>query len=147
MQSCQFIVRVQNIKKKSIIVMEEIFLRNLWVRAFLPLFLMGAVSVSASSLVVEISTGNGIAWGLVPQKLSFYILLIATALLAFYQISISKYDRDLAKGFTPKQYEATIRNKVAEDIAKRSRKLIQDGKIEQLEKETETFKKLYGENK
>jgi len=127
--------------------MESIFLRNPWVRAFLPLLLMGAASVSASSLVVEISTGNGVAWGLLPHKMSFYILLIATAILAIYQVSISKHDRDLAKGFTPKQYEAAIRNKVAEDIAKRSKKLIQDGKIEQLEKETETFRKLYGENK
>ena len=49
------------------------------------------------------------------------------------------------KGFTAKQYEAAIRNKVAEDVAERSKKLIRDGEIEQLEKETEIFKKLYGE--
>lgn len=125
--------------------MESIFLRNPWVRAFLPLLLMGVASVSASSLIVEISSGNAILWSLMPQKISFYILLITTTLLAFYQISISKHDRDLVKGITPKQYEAAIRNKLAEDIAKRSRKLIQDGKIEQLKTETETFKNLYGE--
>lgn len=127
--------------------MRAIFLKNPWIRTFLPLLLMGVASVSANCLVVEITSGNVIAWSLIPQKLSFYILLVTTVLLAFYQISISKHDRELAKGFTPKQYEAAIRNKVAEDIAKRSRKLIQDGKIEQLEKETETFKRLYGENK
>jgi len=93
-----------------------------------------------------VAVGNIITWGQIPYKLSFYILSISTVLLAFYQIAISRYDLNLAKGFTPKQYEATIRNKVAEDVAKRSRKLIQEGKIEQLEKETETFKKLYGEN-
>jgi len=96
--------------------MESILLRSPWIRAFLPLVLMGAASVSASSLVVEISSGNGILWGLMPQKLSFYILLVTTFLLTFYQISISKHDRDLEKGFTPKQYEAVIRNKVAEHI-------------------------------
>ena len=106
---------------------------------------MGVASVSANCLVVEISVSNGIVWSLIPAKVSFYILLFSTIFLALYQIKISKYDRDMIKGFTPKQYEAAIRNKVAEGIAKRSLKLIQDGKIDQLEKETETFKKLYGE--
>jgi hypothetical protein len=125
--------------------MEQLLLRNPFFRAFFPLLLMGIASVSASSLVVEISVSNGISWSLIPQKVSFYILFISTIFLTFYQIKISKHDRDMIKGFTPKQYEATIRNKVAEGVAKRSLKLIQDGKIDQLEKETETFKKLYGE--
>lgn len=124
--------------------METFLLRNPWFRAFFPLLLMAVASVSANSLVVEISVSNGIVWSLIPQKLSFYILLVLTIFLAVYQIKISKHDRNMIKGFTPKQYEAAIRNKVAEGIAKRSLKLIQDGKIDQLEKETETFKKLYG---
>ncbi len=126
--------------------MEGFFLRNPWVRAFLPLILMGVASVTASSLVVEISSDNGLMWSLIPQKVSFYVLLIATIGLATYQILISKHDREIFRGFTPKQYEASIRNKVAEGVAKRSLKLIQDGNIDQLEKETETFKKLYGDN-
>ena len=126
--------------------MEDVFLRNPWVRAFFPLLLMGVASVAASSLVVEIAFDNKIAWGLIPQKASFYILLISTAILAIYQILISKHDREAAKGFTAKQYEARIRNKVAEGVAKRSLKLIQDGNIEQLERETEAFKRLYGES-
>jgi uncharacterized membrane protein YfcA len=125
--------------------METFFLRNPWFRAFYPLLLMGIAGVSASSLVVEISESNRIIWSLIPQKVSFYVLLISTIFLALYQIKVSKHDRDMIKGFTPKQYEAAIRNKVAEGVAKRSLKLIQDGKIDQLEKETETFKKLYGE--
>ncbi|MEJ1367868.1 MAG: hypothetical protein RPU35_06605 [Candidatus Sedimenticola sp. (ex Thyasira tokunagai)] len=127
--------------------MEGFFLRNPWVRAFLPLILMGVASVTASSLVVEISSDDGLMWSLIPQKVSFYVLLISTITLATYQILISKHDREVFRGFTPKQYEASIRNKVAEGVAKRSLKLIQDGNIEQLEKETETFNKLYGENK
>ncbi|WP_299977531.1 hypothetical protein [Desulfobacula sp.] len=125
--------------------METFFLRNPWFRAFFPLLLLGVASVSASSLVVEISVSNGIVWSLIPQKVSFYILLISTIFLALYQIKISMHDRDMIKGFTPKQYEAAIRNKVAEGVAKRSLKLIQNGEIDQLEQETETFKKLYGE--
>ena len=125
--------------------MEAFLFRNPWFRAFFPLLLMGVASVSANSLVVEISVSNVIVWSLIPEKVSFYILIISTIFLALYQIKISKHDRDMIKGFTPKQYEAAIRNKVAEGVAKRSLKLIQDGKIDQLEKETETFKKLYGE--
>lgn len=127
--------------------MEGFFLRNPWVRAFLPLVLMGVASVTASSLVVEISSDEGIMWSLMPQKVSLYILLISTVLLAVYQILISKHDREIFRGYTPKQYEANIRNKVAEGVAKRSLKLIQDGNIDQLEKETEAFKRLYGEGK
>jgi hypothetical protein len=125
--------------------MEDVFLKNPWLRALLPLVLMGIVGVTSSSLVVEIATGNDIQWSLVPKKVSFYILLMSTIASAFYQIKIQRYDRELAKGFTPKQYEAAIRNRVAEEVAKRSMKLIRDGHIDQLEKETETFKKLYGE--
>jgi hypothetical protein len=108
--------------------------------------LMGIVGVTASSLVVEIAYGNEIQWRLIPQKVSFYILFMSSFFSAFYQIKIQRYDNELAKGFTPKQYEAAIRNKVAEEVARRSKKLIRDGHIDQLEKETETFKKLFGEN-
>lgn len=125
----------------------EILFRNIWFRTFIPLLLMGTISVFTNCLVVEITVNNEIVWHVLPYKLSFYIILISTTLLAFYQTAVSKDDRNLIKGFTPKQYEASIRNKVAEVVAKRSKKLIQDGKIDQLEKETETFKKLYGENK
>jgi hypothetical protein len=106
---------------------------------------MGVVGVTASSLVVEIAQGNEIQWHLILHKVSFYFLLVATFLSAIYQIAIQRHDRELARGFTPKQYEANIRNRVAEDIAKRSQKLIREGNIEQLERETETFKRLYGE--
>lgn len=125
--------------------MEDLFLKNPWLRALIPLALMGIVGVTASSLVVEIATGNDIYWSLAPQKVSFYILLMSTIASAFYQINIQRYDRKLAQGFTPKQYEAAVRNRVAEEVAKRSTKLIRDGHIDQLEKETEIFKKLYGE--
>lgn len=125
--------------------MEDIFLKNPWIRALIPLVLMGVVGVTASSLVVEIATGNDIKWSQAPEKVSFYVLFMSTIASAFYQIKIQRYDRELAKGFTPKQYEAAIRNRVAEVVAKRSMKLIRDGHIDQLEKETETFKKLYGE--
>ena len=127
--------------------MENFFLRNPWVRTLVPLILMGAASVSGNTLVVEISNGNKVLWSEIPQKGSFYILLISTLLLALYQFLIFKHDANLSKGFTAKQYEAAIRNKVAEDVAERSKKLIRDGEIEQLEKETEIFKKLYGEVK
>ncbi|WP_148260831.1 hypothetical protein [Ectopseudomonas mendocina] len=127
--------------------MEEIFLKNPWIRALLPLLLMGASSVFASSLVVEIASGNQIAWNEIPQKASFYILLICTGALCFYQVSINRHDINLIKGLTPKQYEAALRNQVAEESAKRARKLIKEGNVDKLEKETAIFKKLFGEGK
>lgn len=125
--------------------MEELFLKNPWLRALLPLLLMGASSVIASSLVVEIASGNQIAWDEIPQKVSFYILLICIGTLCFYQVSINRHDINLIKGLTAKQYEAALRNQVAEESAKRARKLIKEGNIDKLEKETATFKKLFGE--
>ena len=124
--------------------MGDNILKNPWFRALIPLVLTGIVGVTASSLVVEIAIGNEIKWGLAPKKVSFYLLLLAIIASAIYQIIIQRYERELAKGFTPKQYEAAIRNRVAEEVAQRSKKLIRDGQIEQLEKETKTFKKLYG---
>lgn len=126
--------------------MEEVFLKNPWVRALTPITLMAVAGVTASSLVVEIATGNEIHWSLVPEKISFYLLLASSIASTYYQLKIQRYDRELAKGFTPKQYEAAIRNRVAEEVAKRSMKLIRDGHIDQLVKETESFKKLYGES-
>jgi len=108
---------------------------------------MGITAVSGSVLASEISIDGVISWSSIPQKLSFYILLISTVALCIYQVTLSSNDRKFLKGITPKQYEAAIRNKVAEDVAKRSKKLIRDGAIDKLEKETEIFKKLYGEAK
>lgn len=126
--------------------MEHIFFKNPWSKAIIPLLLMGVVSLSGNSLIVEISSKNTINWLQTYEKASFYILIVSTILLAIYQMKIAKYDKELLKGFTPKQYEARMRNRMAEDVEKRSRKLIQEGKIQQLEEETEIFKKLYGEN-
>jgi hypothetical protein len=81
------------------------------------------------------------------EKTSFYILLAAIVFSALYQIAVGRYDKEVARGFTPKQYEATIRNRVAEDVARRSRKLIRDGQIDRLERETDAFKRMYGEAK
>jgi hypothetical protein len=125
--------------------MEDVFFKNPWVRAFLPLILLGASSMFASSLVVEIANGNNIEWNLILSKVSFYLLIICTGLLCSYQVMISRHDQALIKGITPKQFEATMRYKVTEESAKRVRKLIKDGDVEKLEKETETFKKLFGE--
>ncbi|MBL0460823.1 MULTISPECIES: hypothetical protein [Aeromonas] len=125
--------------------MEEILLKNPWVRSLLPLVLMGASSVFASSLVVEIANGNQISWHEIPQKVSFYVLLICTILLCLYQVAISRHDTNLIRGLTPKQYEAALRIYVAEESAKRAKKLIKEGSVDQLIKETEAFKKLFGE--
>ena len=116
--------------------MKKMFLRNPWIRSIIPLLLMGVASVSGNTLVVEISNGNKVFWSEMPLKGSFYILLISTLLLGFYQFLIFRYDTSITKGYTAKQYEAAIRNKIAEDVADRSKKLIRDGEIEQLEKET-----------
>lgn len=121
------------------------FLQNPWIRALVPLVMMAIAGVTASSLVVEIAQGDQINWRLIPSRISFYLLLVSTVLSAIYQISLQRYDTELAKGFTPKQYEASIRNRVAEQVAERSKKLIREGKIDQLEKETEAFRRLYGE--
>lgn len=126
--------------------MEQLFFKNTWSKAIIPLILMGVVSLSGNTLVVEISTNNNIDWLQVPKKNSFYILIVSTLILAYYQMKIAQLDKELMKGFTPKQYEARMRNRMAEDVEKRSRKLIGEGKIQQLEEETEIFKKLYGEN-
>jgi hypothetical protein len=127
--------------------MSEFFLRNPWIRALVPLVLMGVAGLAGNVLASEISTGPEISWSAIPSKVSFYIFLLATIVLCIYQVEISKHDRTLIKGFTAKQYEAAIRNKVAEDVAKRSKKLIRDGDIEKLEQETEIFNKLYGGGK
>ena len=125
--------------------MSEILFKNPWVRAFLPLILMGVASFTVNALVVEITIDNKLVWKLIPEKVSFYLTIFFTILLTIYEIGVQKYHRELARGFTPKQYEASIRNKVAEGVAKRSLMLIKNGDIETLEKETEIFTKLYGE--
>ena len=122
-------------------------MKSPWARAFIPVILMGVVGISSNSLVAEITSGSIVRWRLTFQNGSFYILVIATALAALYQIAVGRYDNEIARGFTPRQYEAAIRNRVAEEAAERSKKLIRDGNIEQLERETETFKRIYGEAK
>lgn len=126
--------------------MKDLILRNPWIRTLLPLLLLTIASFTANTLVVEISRGSNIDWLAIPKKISFYILLVATIATFFYQVLIFKNDTLMLKGLTPKQYEAALRNQVLEDTAKRVKKLIQGGDLEELEKATETFKRLFGEN-
>ncbi|MCX6064957.1 MAG: hypothetical protein NT121_04285 [Chloroflexi bacterium] len=126
--------------------MKDLILRNPWMRTLLPLLLLTIASFTANTLVVEISSGSNIDWFAIPKKISFYILLVATIATFFYQVLIFKNDTLMLKGLTPKQYEAALRNQVLEDTAKRVKKLIQGGDLEELEKATETFKRLFGEN-
>lgn len=125
--------------------MSEIFLKNPWVRSFVPLILIAVSSVVASTLVVEIAEGNTINWAELPKKESFYFLLAATVMMCIYQVLIFKHDSKLIKGITPKQFEASLRNEVAEATAKRAKKHIKDGRIDLLEEETLKFQKLFGE--
>ncbi|HDZ9134422.1 TPA: hypothetical protein ACGFXY_003627 [Vibrio cholerae] len=125
--------------------MPDIIYRNPWLRALIPLLCASIVGVASSALIVEVASGQDIDWSAMPKKASFYIVLLCIFVACAYQVKLTKRDNELLKGFTPKQYEACIRNQVAEDVAKRSRKLINEGKIDQLVAETEAFKKLFGE--
>lgn len=106
---------------------------------------MAVSSVVASSLVVEISDGNTINWSDLLTIKSFYMLVVATVILCLYQVVLFKHDSKLIKGITPKQFEASLRNEVAEATAKRAKKHIKDGRIDLLEEETLKFQKLFGE--
>ncbi|EKP0300687.1 hypothetical protein ACK33V_13555 [Aeromonas veronii] len=127
--------------------MPDIFYRNPWLRALIPLLCATIVGVASSALVVEVASGQDVDWAAMPKKASFYVVFICILIACFYQVKLTKRDNELLKGFTAKQYEACIRNRVAEDVAKRSRKLINEGKIDQLVAETDAFKKLFGEEK
>ncbi|TOD34860.1 hypothetical protein [Vibrio parahaemolyticus] len=127
--------------------MPDIIYRNPWLRALIPLLCASIVGVASSALIVEVASGQDIDWSAMPKKASFYIVLVCIFFACAYQVKLTKRDNELLKGFTPKQYEACIRNQVAEDVAKRSRKLINEGKIDQLVAETDAFKKLFGEEK
>ncbi|EGR0102535.1 hypothetical protein RAL01_004187 [Vibrio vulnificus] len=125
--------------------MSEFCLKNPWVRSLFPLLLMAVSSVVASALVVEIADGNTINWSELPKKKSFYFLLVCTLAMCVYQVLIFKHDSKLIKGITPKQFEASLRNEVAEATAKRAKQHIKNGRIDLLEQETLKFKQLFGE--
>lgn len=125
--------------------MPDFIYRNPWCRALIPLIMVTIVGVASSALVVEVSTAQVVDWTEMPKRISFYIIIFCCCLACLFQVKLYKRDNDLLKGFTPKQYEACIRNQIAEDVSKRSKKLIREGKIEQLEKETDAFKRLYGD--
>jgi hypothetical protein len=124
-----------------------LLLKNPWMRALIPSVLAGIVGLLANAVVAEITTDGKVVWEAVIFNRNFHLLLIASALGLIYQIVLFRHDRALISGFTPRQYEANIRNRVAESVAKRCQKLVRAGDIDLLEKETETFKKLFGEQK
>lgn len=124
-----------------------LLLKNPWTRAFIPSVLAGAVGLLANAVVAEITKNGVVIWQAAIFNGNFHWLLLASTLALIYQIILFRHDQALIAGFTPRQYEANIRNRVAESVAKRCQKLVRSGHIELLEKETETFKKLFGENK
>lgn len=124
-----------------------LFLKNPWTRALIPSALAGAVGLFANAVVTEITRNGVVVWEDAIFNRNLHWLLLASILAFTYQVVLFRHDRALIAGFTPRQYEANIRNRVAESVARRCQKLVRAGHIELLEKETETFKKLFGENK
>jgi hypothetical protein len=124
-----------------------ILLKNPWMRAIVPVAVAGAVGLLANAAIAEITTDGKVAWALLATNRNFYIMLLLSVTAFIYQIVLFKHDKALISGFTPKQYEANIRNRMAETIARRCQKLVRRGEIEQLEKETDTFRRLYGDTK
>lgn len=124
-----------------------LLLKNPWTRGLIPSALAGAVGLLANAVVTEITKNGVVVWKDAIINHNLHWLLLASTLAFIYQVVLFRHDRALITGFTPRQYEANIRNRVAESVARRCRKLVRSGHIEQLEKETETFKKLFGENK
>lgn len=127
--------------------MKNFLFRNPWIRTFLPLFLTTIASVIGNILVVEITNGSTIEWSAIPKRISFYILLATTSLIFIYQVFIYKFDNAMIKNFlTAKQYEAALRSEVLPESVIVVKKLIQEGKLDELEKATSTFKRLFGES-
>lgn len=124
-----------------------LLLKNPWTRALIPSALAGVVGLLANAVIAEITKDEIVVWESLIFNRNFHWLLLASAIGVIYQIVLFRHDRALISGFTPRQYEANIRNRVAESVAKRCQKLVRSGHIELLEKETETFKRLFGENK
>ncbi|CAI0933405.1 Uncharacterised protein [Serratia quinivorans] len=124
-----------------------LLLKNPWTRGLIPSALAGAVGLLANAVVTEITKNGVVVWQDAIVNRNLHWLLLASTLAFIYQIVLFRHDRALITGFTPRQYEANIRNRVAESVARRCQKLVRSGHIELLEKETETFKKLFGENK
>lgn len=124
-----------------------LLLKNPWARALIPSALAGVVGLLANAAIAEITKDGVVAWEALIFNRNFHWLILTSVLGIIYQIVLFRHDRALISGFTPRQYEANIRNRVAESVAKRCQKLVRSGHIELLEKETETFKRLFGENK
>lgn len=124
-----------------------LLLKNPWTRALIPSALAGVVGLLANAVIAEITKNGVVVWQAAILNRNFHWLLLASVIGLIYQIVLFRHDKALISGFTPRQYEANIRNRVAESVAKRCQKLVRSGDIELLEKETETFKRLFGENK
>jgi len=124
-----------------------LLLKNPWTRALIPSALAGVVGLLANAVIAEITKNGVVVWQAAIFNRNFHLLLLASVIGLIYQIVLFRHDKALISGFTPRQYEANIRNRVAESVAKRCQKLVRSGHIELLEKETETFKRLFGENK
>ncbi|WP_312769092.1 hypothetical protein [Pseudoxanthomonas mexicana] len=122
-------------------------LENPWIRATVPVAIAGAVGLLANAVVAEITKDGKVVWPLLLPNLNFWIMVALSIVALTYQIFVFRHDRALISGFTPKQYEANIRNRVAGTVAKRCQSLIRQGKIDQLEIETTTFTRLYGDKK
>lgn len=127
--------------------LEVLLLKNPWTRAIIPSALAGMVGLLANAVIAEITKEGVVVWESLIFNRNFHWLLLTSVIGLMYQIVLFRHDRALISGFTPRQYEANIRNRVAESVAKRCQKLVRSGHIELLEKETETFKRLFGENK
>ncbi|MDR5875119.1 hypothetical protein [Vreelandella gomseomensis] len=118
--------------------------RNPWVRAILPIVLMAMIGVFTNLVSHEITESKKPILYVLLNDINFLYLLIFSLVLAWYQIGAINYDNTFRNSLSQEDFDAYMRREALEGTAKRVKKLIKEGDIDNLRKETQAFKDMFG---
>jgi len=87
------------------------------------------IGIFSNTLVSDIATSSGIAWGSVYQSASFYLLIVFAALTLLFHRFLHTFETDIQKFRDADFCLAYARSRLLPEQIERSRQKIKDGDI------------------
>jgi len=119
-------------------------LLSYWAKASIPSLSAAFMGFFTSTLIADITPSETTEWNKIPNSGSLYLTLFFVTVSVLYTWYVLKNEINIEK-MTSKQFEASLRNGVADAAKNHLVDLIKAGNFSELEQNTEIIQRLFGD--
>ena len=115
-----------------------------WPRTFIPL--AGGVlgGFLTNTLAVEITVTNSIVWRRIPHTVSFWGIAVIAIAVGIYQVCVFRRDQRAAQKNERDEIFSEVGRRSVDALSEHYTQMIQNGEIDQLQKEDKKLKSIFG---